>query len=79
VFGGCNAYVAELWGVFEGLQNARSLGVSHIEHHVDLAIVLAVLVKGGCGSPSTRSIVLVIHRLLELDWEVTIHRSYREV
>jgi hypothetical protein len=51
----CNAYMSELWGVLEGLKC------------VDSAIVVSVLIGGGSGSPSGRSLVMQTMQLMDLD------------
>jgi ribonuclease HI len=76
--GMCSAYVAELWGVFEGLRYARSLGFNRVELNVDSSIVNQVLRKPGYGRPLGGSLVMRIRKLLELDWEVVIDHVYRE-
>jgi ribonuclease HI len=76
--GMCSAYVAELWGVFEGLRYARSLGFNRVELNVDSSVVNQVLRKPGYGRPLGGSLVMRIRKLLELDWEVVIDHVYRE-
>ncbi|PNX62105.1 ribonuclease H [Trifolium pratense] len=74
----CNAYVAELWGVLEGLRYARSLGFNRIELDVDSSVVNQVLKQPGYGRPLGGTLVMRICCLLELEWEVVIKHSYRE-
>ncbi|KAK2362266.1 heat shock 70 kDa protein [Trifolium repens] len=74
----CNAYVAELWGVLEGLRYARRLGFNRIELNVDSSVVNQVLRQPGYGRPLGGALVMRIRRLFELDWEVVINHSYRE-
>ncbi|MCH81999.1 putative non-LTR retroelement reverse transcriptase, partial [Trifolium medium] len=74
----CSAYIAELWGVYEGLLYARGLGYSRVEVNVDSSVMVHVLLKGGSGSPGGRALVWKIRRLMELDWEVVMHHAYRE-
>jgi hypothetical protein len=62
----CSAYVAELWGVLEGLKHARSLGFKRIELEVDSSVVRQVLLQPGCGRPLGGSLVMCIRRLMEL-------------
>ncbi|MCI23311.1 ribonuclease H protein, partial [Trifolium medium] len=38
--GTCSAYVAELWGIFEGLKYARRLGYDAVELNVDSTVVV---------------------------------------
>jgi ribonuclease HI len=73
-----SAYLAELWGVFEGLLYARRLRFQYIELHVDSLVVAKAIMSQGNGSWRGRSLVERIHRLLALDWEVVISHTYRE-
>jgi hypothetical protein len=38
--GNCSAFMAELWGVFEGLALAKRMGLRKIELHIDSAVVV---------------------------------------
>ena len=76
--GACSAYVAELWGVFEGLKLALSHGFLRVELLVDSQVVVNTISFAKGGSPTGRTLVQNIRRLLELDWEVKICHSYRE-
>ncbi|PNX86941.1 hypothetical protein L195_g043024, partial [Trifolium pratense] len=49
--GSVAGYVAELWGVLEGLRYARKLGFTRIELNVDSSVVDSVLRLEGKGSP----------------------------
>ncbi|KAK2403852.1 Polynucleotidyl transferase, ribonuclease H superfamily protein [Trifolium repens] len=44
--GSCSAFMAELWGVLEGLKYARSLGLQVIELNVDSLAVVHVITTG---------------------------------
>ncbi|PNY10107.1 ribose-phosphate pyrophosphokinase mitochondrial-like [Trifolium pratense] len=72
------AYLAELWGVFEGLRLARRLNFKAVELHVDSAIVVLAICSTGSGSMCGRSLVEKIRRLLHLDREVVVRHSYHE-
>jgi hypothetical protein len=39
----CSAFVAELWGVYEGLRYAHMLGFRRVELHIDSEAVVRVL------------------------------------
>ncbi|MCI24591.1 putative non-LTR retroelement reverse transcriptase [Trifolium medium] len=74
-----NAYLAELWGVFEGLKIARNLKFSAVELNVDSREVVNVIRGEGGGNLQGSALVYKIRRLLKkLDWEVVVHHSYRE-
>jgi ribonuclease HI len=76
--GSCSAFMAELWGVLEGLKYARSLGLQMIELNVDSLAVVHVITTGITTSSIGFAMVKRIRRLLEMDWEVHISHSYRE-
>jgi hypothetical protein len=65
-----NAYLAELWGVLEGLKLARRLNFRAVELNIDS--------HDGRGSPFGSALVQKIRQMLALDWEVVVHHSYRE-
>ncbi|GAU38380.1 hypothetical protein TSUD_147480 [Trifolium subterraneum] len=76
--GTCSAYVAELWGVLEGLKYNWSLGFRKVELNVDSVAVAKVIKEGGTASNMGYSLVKEIHRLVSFEWEVKIFHSYRE-
>ncbi|MCI85994.1 ribonuclease H protein, partial [Trifolium medium] len=39
----CNAYLAELWGVFDGLRLTRDRGIAKLKVHVDSQVVVQTL------------------------------------
>ncbi|PNX57473.1 histone H2A, partial [Trifolium pratense] len=39
----CSAFVAELWGVLEGLKYVRRLGFRKVELHIDSKVVVQVV------------------------------------
>jgi ribonuclease HI len=45
----CSAYIAELWGVFEGLRLARERGISKIKVQVDSRVVVQTLNSSNFG------------------------------
>jgi len=75
----CSAYAAELWGVLKGLVYARRLDFKVIELHVHSEMVANVLTSNHKWSPFGRTLVVKIRHLLELEWDVVVHHSYREV
>lgn len=48
--GKTTVYVAELWGVYEGLRMAKEKGFSNIELQIDYAAVVQCLINGRNGS-----------------------------
>jgi ribonuclease HI len=49
--GVCSAFVAELWGVLEGLQYARRLRFMAVELNIDSVTVVQVIKTGKLSSP----------------------------
>jgi ribonuclease HI len=76
--GHCSAFIAELWGVFEGLKYARSLGYTAIDLNVDSLIVAQAIQTGRSRSIMGHSLVKHIRQLMCLDWEVTVSHAFRE-
>jgi ribonuclease HI len=76
--GCCSAYLAELWGVYDGLCLARNIGVQKVKLHVDSSVVVQTLNNSTGGSIVGWRLIQEIRRLLTLDWEVKVSHSYRE-
>ena len=77
--GKCSAYMAELWGVYEGFRYVRRLGFQAIEVEVDSSLVVNILNSNKNGSIMGSSLVAKIHHLLQMmDCEVVVHHSYQE-
>jgi ribonuclease HI len=76
--GRCSAYIAELWGVLEGLRLARASGISKLQVHVDSQVVVHTINNTKDGSFVGWRLIKEIRRMLELDWEVKVCHSYRE-
>ncbi|GAU23253.1 hypothetical protein TSUD_172820 [Trifolium subterraneum] len=65
--GYCSAYLAELWGVYDGLCLAQNIGATRIEVHVDSSVVVQTLNSTNGGSVTGWRLVQEIRRLLNLD------------
>ncbi|MCH79274.1 putative non-LTR retroelement reverse transcriptase [Trifolium medium] len=76
--GCCNSYLAELWGVLDGLTFAFDRGHKKIELHTDSCVVVQTLQSGREGSVVGWRLIQQIRRMLAMDWEVRICHSYRE-
>jgi ribonuclease HI len=76
--GMCNAFVAELWGVLEGLRFVRRLGFSRVELNIDSQAVVQAIKSKCSHSLVGGSLLKQIWRLLEMDWEVEVSHIYRE-
>ncbi|GAU25543.1 hypothetical protein TSUD_259770 [Trifolium subterraneum] len=76
--GMCNAFVAELWGVLEGLRFVRNMGFRKVELCIDSQFVVQVIKNGCVQSSMGVSLLKQIWRLLDLDWNVEVSHTYRE-
>jgi ribonuclease HI len=76
--GCCTAYIAELWGIYDGLCLARNMGVTKVQAHVDSKVVVQTLNSTNGGSVVGWRLVQEIRRLMALDWEIKVCHSYRE-
>ncbi|MCI40070.1 putative non-LTR retroelement reverse transcriptase, partial [Trifolium medium] len=74
----CSAFVAELWGVYEGLRHVHRMGFRKVELHIDSEAVVRVLQKGSSKSINGASLLKRIWQLLEMEWVVEIAHTYRE-
>jgi ribonuclease HI len=74
----CCAFVAELWGVLEGLKLVRRLGFRKVELHIDSIAVVQVVKARSLKSALGVALVKQIWKLLDLEWCVEIAHSYRE-
>jgi ribonuclease HI len=74
----CSAFMAELWGVLEGLRFAWRMGYRAVELEVDSTSVVKVIRVGATSSAMGVALLEGIGRLLEFEWEVKVTHSYRE-
>jgi ribonuclease HI len=76
--GSTTAYMAEVWGLYEGLSLARSLGIERLEVQVDSEALVKATNKDGMGCTMSWNIMQKIRDLLKLNWEVRIRHIFRE-
>ncbi|PNX97917.1 ribonuclease H [Trifolium pratense] len=76
--GNCSAFVAELWGVLEGLLLVQRMGFENVELSIDSKAVVHVITAGKATSADGYAIVRKIRRLLLMDWNVKVLHEYRE-
>jgi ribonuclease HI len=74
----CSAFVAELWGVYEGLRQAYRLGFRKVELNIDSEAVVRVLKKGSSTSASGCSLLKRIRNLLQKNWFIEVSHTYRK-
>lgn len=73
-----SAYLAELWGVYEGLKLAKSKGYLRLELQLDSKTVADSLNIGNQGSHNGWSLLRNIRSLLSPDFGVKFIHIYRE-
>jgi len=76
--GKCNAFVAKLWRVLEGLWCAKRMRFTAVELNVDSLAVVNIITSGKESNASGRTLVEKIRKLLQMEWEVKVKHSYRE-
>jgi ribonuclease HI len=74
----CSAFVAELWGVLEGLRCVRRLGFLKVELNIDSLAVVQVVKERRVNSTLGITLARQIWKLLDLEWTVEISHTYRE-
>jgi ribonuclease HI len=74
----CSAFVAELWGVYEGLRQCHRMGFRKVELDIDSMAVVSVLKNRRSSSSSGCSLLKRIWRLMQHDWIIEISHIYRE-
>lgn len=76
--GDASPYVAELWGVWEGLRLAWSMGFTNIELQVDSKAVVSAISNTLGDSFDERGLIRRIRHLLDNDWQIRVSHVYRE-
>jgi ribonuclease HI len=74
----CSAFVAELWGVLEGLRYIHRLGFNKVELSLDSEAVVRVIQNRRSASSLGSSVMKQIWRLMDVDWSVEVSHSHRE-
>jgi ribonuclease HI len=76
--GSCNGYIAELWGMLEGLTLTK--GYSAVEINVDSEVVAKVFQGIERRTMEERRLLMWIHSFLHKSWEVRVcHISIRKL
>jgi hypothetical protein len=66
--GRSSAFIAELWGVLEGLRYVRSLGFNKIELNIDSEVVVRVIKTGRSRNAVGSALTDQILKMMTLDW-----------
>ncbi|KAK2419102.1 heat shock 70 kDa protein [Trifolium repens] len=73
-----DAYIAELWGVFEGMKLARRLNFNKVEVITDSLGVVKDITNKKASQMHGRALIGRIGQMMEHDWEVVVKHVYRE-
>jgi ribonuclease HI len=76
--GTCSAFVAELWGILEGMKLAKDRNIQRLEVQVDSKAVLQCVSSSKNGSIRGRRLVRKIREIMAQDIEVHFQHVYRE-
>jgi ribonuclease HI len=76
--GTTSAFIAELWGAYDGLCLARRSSFINIELQLDFMVVVKALEGAHLGNSGGRSLVRRIRSLIHEGWNVRIRHVYRE-
>ncbi|GAU23682.1 hypothetical protein TSUD_304570 [Trifolium subterraneum] len=76
--GRCSAFVAKLWGVYEGLKYVKNMGLAAVEVNVDSLAVVEALKRKTNSNVTRGALINRIWQLVDLDWEVNVKHVYRE-
>lgn len=71
--GSCNAFIAEIWGVLEGLRLAQSRGFSHLELQIDSATVADNLKGKGSKNALGGRLIDKVLLCLQVGFELTTY------
>jgi ribonuclease HI len=73
-----DAYIAELWGVLEGISLARRMNFSKVEVRIDSLEVVNDITNKKPSRMCGKALVGRICQIMDLDWDVIVNHSYRE-
>lgn len=75
--GRCTSYIAEMWGILQGLEVACLTGIRRLVVESDSATIIDLL-RNGRNSPTRNSCLLRIFEWLEKDWQPQLVHTFRE-
>ncbi|KAL9441410.1 hypothetical protein AB3S75_019988 [Citrus x aurantiifolia] len=78
MIGSCSVTVAELWGLYQGLQLAWNSGIRKIKVEIDSRCVLQLVTKPTLEINHYAPLIRAIKDYLKMDWQVSISHIYRE-
>ena len=78
MIGSCSITVAELWGLYQGLQLAWNSGIRRLKVETDSLCVTQLVARPSVMTNDYAPLVQAIKNYLKLDWHVSISHIYRE-
>ena len=76
--GSCSVTVAELWGLYQGLQLAWNFGIRRLKVETDSLCITQLLAKPLVMPNEYAPLIQAIKDYLNLDWQVSLSHIYRE-
>lgn len=70
--------MAELWGLYQGLNLAWNIGISHLLVEVDSYCVVQMTAKQATVPNAYYPLMVAIREILSRNWQVSITHIYRE-
>ncbi|KAH9672602.1 putative ribonuclease H protein [Citrus sinensis] len=78
MIGSCSVTVAELWGLYQGLQPAWNFGIRRLKVETDSLCVTQLVARPSVTSNEYAPLIQAIKDYLNLDWQVSLSHIYRE-
>ncbi|WCJ44057.1 Ribonuclease H-like superfamily protein [Euphorbia peplus] len=76
--GNCSVLRAELWGIYDGLNLAWTMGYKQVQVEVDNQLCVNSILHPTSLPNDSFALIQEILALFARDWQVTIQHSYRE-
>ncbi|KAL9460452.1 hypothetical protein AB3S75_003623 [Citrus x aurantiifolia] len=78
MFGSCSVTVAELWGLYQGLQLAWNFGIRKLKVETDGLCVTQLVARPSITPNEYALLIQAIKDYLSLDWQVSLSHIYIE-
>ena len=76
--GSCSVTVAELWGLYQGLNVAWQTGIRWLQVEVDSLCILQLVTTPRITTNEFSPLLKSIRNLISRNWRITINSVYRE-
>ncbi|KAL9435940.1 hypothetical protein AB3S75_022081 [Citrus x aurantiifolia] len=78
MIGSCSITIAELWGLYQGLQLAWNFGIRRLKVETDSLCVTQLVARPSVTSNEYAPLIQAVKDYLNLDWQVSFSYIYRE-